>query len=51
MRRREFIALVGDIIQVYSLGKNGPGSGELCQPTRPPVLVTTSSAVCSGEKA
>ena len=25
-------------------GNNGPGSGELCQPTRPPVLVTTSSA-------
>src|SRR5262249_44126617 len=32
-------------------GKSGPGSGELCQPTRPPVLVTTSSATWVGGKA
>src|SRR5262249_56819408 len=32
-------------------GNNGPGSGELCQPTRPPVLVTTPSATWVGGKA
>ena len=32
-------------------GKSGPGSGQLCQPVRPPVLVTTSIGWCSGGKA
>ena len=32
-------------------GKRGPGSGDLCHPTRPPVLVTTSVGVCNGGNA
>jgi len=32
-------------------GKNGPGSGELCQPTRPPVFCTTSIGVWVGGSA